>query len=260
MASTQAAIAPELQRYVFQSREVSIPVVVRDASSSAATYLVSSTAARRLLPDERLDVVELLPGRALFSLACIDYRDNDLGDYNEVSLAFFARQRAAAPGIPYVGTALDMMRNRIATFIYKLPVNQTFTCEAGRAIWGFPKSVEQIDVAYADDRVTCRLVMGGQHVFTLTVPRGKAVGGDAPDGHGPDMEMATYTYLDEPSVVRFTTGGPTAVQPGAAGVELTLGTHPLADELRRLGLPAPAMMSAWMEHMHGRFEAPVRVA
>jgi hypothetical protein len=70
------------------------------------------------------------------------------------------------------------------------------------------------------------------------------------------MEMATYTYLDGPTVLQFTTGGPTAVSPGADGVQLTLGTHPLADELRHLGLPAAAMMSTWMEHMHGSFGAP----
>jgi hypothetical protein len=36
-------------------------------------YVDSITTSNR-----QLDVVELLPGRALFSVACIDYRDNDL--------------------------------------------------------------------------------------------------------------------------------------------------------------------------------------
>jgi hypothetical protein len=137
------------------------------------------------------------------------------------------------------------------TFIYKLPVNQSFTCEAGCTIWGFPKSVEQIDVDYADDRATCKLTMGGQQVFALTVPRRPA-----DSDEGADMEMTTYTYLDGPTAVPFSTGGGTAVIPGADGVELTLGSHPIAETLRGLGLPAPAMMSTWMEHMHGTFGAP----
>jgi len=70
--------------WICDGREVRMPVVVRDAASGAATYLVSAAAARRLLPGPELDVVELLPGRAVLTLACIDYRDNDLGDYNEV--------------------------------------------------------------------------------------------------------------------------------------------------------------------------------
>ena len=40
------------------------------------------------------------------------------------------------------------------------------------------------------------------------------------------------------------------------GADLTLGNHPIADELRSLGLPKRALMSAWLGHMHGRFEAP----
>jgi hypothetical protein len=97
-------------RYTFQGRTVTMPVVVRDATSAAATYLVDARAARALLPGPELDVVELVPGRALLSVACIDYRDNDLGDYNEVSLAFFVRERRAPAGIPYLGTALDVLR------------------------------------------------------------------------------------------------------------------------------------------------------
>jgi hypothetical protein len=236
-ASQQHATAAA---YEIQGRTVTMPAMVRDASSGNAIFLVPSAAAQPLVGDA-FEVVEMAPGQTQLILGFVDYRDNDLGDYNEVMMIFMVRPR----GKP---TAPE------GTFIYKLPVNQSFTCEAGRTIWGFPKSVEQIDVDYGDHHVTCTLVMGGQHVFTLTVPRGKADGGDAPD-----MEMATYTYLDGPTVVRFTTGGPTAVAPGGDGVQLALGTHPLADELRRLGLPAPAMMSTWMEHMHGSFGAPRRL-
>src|SRR2546425_12239926 len=171
--------------WVFEGREVTMPVVVRDAASAAATYLVPSAAARRLLPGPELDVVELLPGRALFSVACIDYRDNDLGDYNEVSLALFVRERREPRGIPWLGAAIGLARNRIATYIYKLPVDQSFTCEAGRGIWGFPKSVERIDFDDADGRRSCRLAMGGRHVLTLSLRRGGA-------RVLPDAPMITY--------------------------------------------------------------------
>lgn len=233
----QAAPRETADTYVIQGRTVTMPAIVRDASSGNAIFLVPSAVAQPLVGDA-FEVVEMAPGQTQFILGFVDYRDNDLGDYNEVMMIFMVRPRGK-PTEP------------AGTFIYKLPVNQSFTCEAGRTIWGFPKSVEQIDIDYGDRQVTCTLVMGGMHAFTLTVPRGNAAGGDVPD-----MEMATYTYLDAPTVVRFTTGGRTAVSPGADGVELTLGPHPIADELRRLGLPAPAMMSTWMEHMHGSFGAP----
>ena len=226
-----------------------MPVVVRDAASAAATYLVPSAAARRLLPGPELDVVELLPGRALFSIAAIDYRDNDLGDYNEVSLALFVRPRGERAGVPYLSPALDFVRNRVATYIWKLPVDQRFTCAAGRGIWGFPKSVEQIAFEEVGGRRRCRLVMDGRHVLTFSVSRG---GGRTL----PDAAMATYTYID--GVLHrtpFVTGA-TGVGIHLGGAELVLGDHPLAAELGSLGLPKGALMSVWMEHSHGRFEAP----
>src|SRR2546429_7243595 len=115
------------RRFVFQGRAVTLRVAVSDAASAAAYYLVRTAAARRLLPDPALDVVELLPGRALFSVAAIEYRDNDLGDYHEVSLAFFVRERRAPPpAIPYLGAAVDLARNRLAPGIWKLPAAQPF--------------------------------------------------------------------------------------------------------------------------------------
>jgi hypothetical protein len=251
MAASLAAAGAAHQRYVFQGREVTMPVVVRDATSVAATYLVAAAAARRLLPDDRLEVAELLPGRALFSLACIDYRDNDLGDYNEVSLAFFVRARGAGTGMPYVSSALELLRNRLATYIYKLPVNQSFTRDAGCGIWGFPKSVEQIDFEDVGTRRRCRLIMDGQEVLSFAAPRGGT-------RTLPDAPMLTYSYID--GVLHRTTFVSAARGVGIRlrGSELTLGTHPIADDLRGLGLPKRPLMCVWMEHMHGRFEAPER--
>jgi len=251
MESIPVAVAKAEGRYVFQGREVKMPVIVRDASSAAATYLVSADAARRLLPGPELDVVELLPGRALFSIACIDYRDNDLGDYHEVSLAFFARRRRTPAGVPYVSTALNLLRNRIATYIYKLPVDQSFTCEAGRGIWGFPKSIEEIEFHVTGSAVQCRLTMGGQHVLTFATTRAGA-------RTLPDTPMVTYSYIDGVlHQTRFVSGA-TGVGIHLSGAQLTLGDHPIANELRSLGLPKRPLMTVWMERQHGRFESPER--
>jgi hypothetical protein len=43
------------------------------------------------------------------------------------------------------------------------------------------------------------------------------------------------------------------------GATLELGDHPIAADLRALGLPKTPLMTVWMGHQHGRFEAPVPV-
>ena len=225
-----------------------MPVCVRRAASGSATFLVSAAAARRLLPGPGLAVAEILPGRALLSIALIDYQDNDLGDYNEVSIALFVRPSAAPRGLPWLGDAIAMARGQLGTYIVHLPVDQAFTCEAGRTIWGFPKTIQRIELDYRPQRVTGRLIYDGELALALSLPRGGA-------RTLPETELTTYTFIE--GVLHRTKfrSGADGFGVKAGGAELTLGRGPLAAELRSLGLPRRALMTTWMERMHARFEA-----
>jgi hypothetical protein len=202
---------------------------------------VDAAAAQRLLPSDDLVVVESAPGRCQLVLALIDYRDNDLGDYLEVGVTFFVAPR----GEP----------DAAGTFILHLPVDQEFTCAAGRLIWGFPKTVEDISFEYSDDSLVATLRMGGELVFRLRVPRG---GSDVME----PLDMVTYSLIDGVAhATSFSQGGSGAqIVVGGDGVELELGSHPIAAELASLGLPSPAVMSTWTERMRGVFEAAAPLA
>src|SRR4051812_19301121 len=132
--------------YDVSGTTVSMPVEVRDASAGTAVFEVDAQAAGSLLPPA-LEVIEVGHGRAHLAIVVVDYRDNDLGSYLEVGLMLFVRPRAGGPD---------------GTFIFRLPVDQPFTCEAGRQIWGFPKTIETIDLSYGDDFVACSLSMDGE--------------------------------------------------------------------------------------------------
>ena len=244
-----AAVPPKTGGIVIQGKRIHFPVMVRDAASASATYVVSAKAAREMLPSPELDVIEVLPGKTLFSLACIDYKDNDLGDYNEVSLAFFVREKSASRGIPYLSDWMNVMRGRVSTFIFWLPVDQEFTREAGETIWGFPKTLEKIDFEHSGDRAICTLAAAGRHVLTFSMPRsGKRT--------LPENTMTTYTLMDDETCATRFTSKSTGVGFHRKGIELTLGDHPTANWLRGLGLPKKPMAAVWMEHMEASFEPP----
>lgn len=228
---------PPQASYRIAGRTVTMPCVVRDASAGTAMFDVDAEAARALLPTA-FEPVETSPGRCNVVLAVIDYRDNDLGDYLEVGITFFVTPAGGSP-------------DDAGTFITRLPVDQEFTCEAGRTIWGFPKTVEDITLDYAADSITCTLRMEGELVLRLTLPRG---GTD----EMPPLPMTTYTILDDvPHRTAFTQGGAgSQVLAGGDGVTLELGDHPVAKELASLGLPAVAQMSTWTERMQGTFGTP----
>lgn len=224
-----------MSSYEIDGQTVTMPVQVRDASSGTVLYEVDATAAQALLP-EAFEVVESAPGRASFALALVDYRDNDLGAYLEVGLILFVRPRGGGEE---------------GNHILHLPVDQRFTCEAGRRIWGFPKTVEQIDRVDGDGSTTWTLTMDGELVLRVTAPRG---GSD----EAPALPMTSYTVLDGvPHATAFSQWGTgSQVVLGGEGVTLELGTHPIAKELASLGLPAEPVLSTWTERMQATFETP----
>lgn len=201
------------------------------------------------MPTDAWRPAELLPGRALFSIACIEYIDNDLGDYNEVSLAFFVREKRVRAGLPYIGTAVDLLRSRLGTFIHWLPVNQAFTREAGERIWGFPKTTAEIEFFDYDGRRECRLSSEGRMVLSFSTP----FGGTAAL---PESSMTTYSMVDgRPHKTRFGTAATGVGFARGSAARLELGDQDYARRLRSLGLPKKAFFCVSMGHMRGLFES-----
>jgi hypothetical protein len=218
--------------YEIQGQTVELPVVVRKAKAGVAFFDVDAEAAAAFLPGEAFELAQ-----PQLLIALIDYEDNDLGDYLEVGLTLFVRPK----GAPADGSA-------DGTFIVHLPVDQSFTCDAGCTIWGFPKTVQEITADHGASSSTWTLTMDGQLVLRITVPRG---GSD----ESPDVAIQTYTYKDGvPHTTPFTQGGTGSQMTfGPDGVSIELGDHPIAKELAAMGLPKPASMAQWTEEMHGTF-------
>jgi hypothetical protein len=130
-------------------------------------------------------------------------------------------------------------------------VDQRFTCEAGRRIWGFPKTVQSIERVDAEGTTTWTLVMDGELVLRVALPRG---GSD----EAPPLPMTSYTVLDGvPTATAFSQWGTgSGMVLGGDGVTLELGSHPIAKELASLGLPGEPVLSTWTERMQATFETP----
>jgi len=222
--------------YELAGRRVTMPCVVRDASAGTATFEVAASAARPLVP-AAFELAEVAPDRCHVTFAVIDYRDNDLGPYREVGITFFVRP-AADPDA------------EVGTYIHRLPVDDGFSCEAGCTIWGFPKTVDEIGYAYGATSATVTLTVDGELVLRLTLPR-------AGDDEMPQMPMVTYTLIDGvPHAVAFSQGGSGSRVGDATGASLELGDHPIAAELKALGLPATPEFTTWTERMQATFGAP----
>jgi hypothetical protein len=95
-------------------------------------------------------------------------------------------------------------------------------------------------------------VIEGKHVLTLSLPRGG-------DRTLPESEMKTWSYLDGAPHVTRARQGVEGMGMRFGGAELTLGTGPIADQLRSLGLPKRPLMCTWMEKFHATFGPPKKL-
>ncbi|MEZ5257101.1 MAG: acetoacetate decarboxylase family protein [Ilumatobacteraceae bacterium] len=218
-----------------QDQTITFPMNVDDFNAATMGFSVPADAAAKLLPGDAFEIIEIAPGVAQFIISLCDYRDNPWGDYNEVNLGFLARPAGAADDV-------------IGSFIYRMPVDQAFTCEAGNKVMGFPKVVTRIDSDYTDDEVTFRLFDDGEPALTVTVPRVAA------ESDAVRVESTSYSYLDgvahaTPLAMDMSSA---AVEP--ADVQLTLGSGPIADELASLGLPTSPDFCNWGEHLTASFQ------
>jgi hypothetical protein len=245
---------PEGRTWTVLGRTIGLPVEVRVARQWTVQYLVPAAAAQRLIARSGLEVTGPSPGRALMALAVCRYLDTDLDPYHEVAVSFVVRSHDARPRPSPLERVGELVRGQIGAYIHRLPVDQAFTCAAGRDIWGFPKWMTTIDIdeAATGDRqraTTVRLVDDDRHVLSLTMSAGApfALPEQAPPSYSFDGEVLRRTPWS-------TSMSGTRGRPG--GARLVLGHHPMAEELRSLGLPKRALFTSSARQMSASFGAP----
>jgi len=219
-------------------KQVDMPVEIRAASAFMAMYSVPTVAAQSLIDYTGLEILQFRPGRGVCVLVFVDYVDGDLGPYNEFGVAFLVRDhRSDGASVPKDLKALA--RGRAGALIHQLPVDGDFTLAAGRGIWGFPKVLADFDVDHTGSVKRGSVSQGGRLIAQLSVKPGIPV-----PGSGAGTSLAAYSHLD--GLTRFTTWdmSPTGVRSRPGGAELKLGSHPIADELRSLGLPKRALATS----------------
>lgn len=145
--------------------------------------------------------------------------------YGEVLIAALVTPRPAPPLVPIVATTMF----RLGAFVLFLPVTTRLAMEAGR-LWNYPKFVADMDFSESEAVREVVVAEGSRRLLTLRVrPAGRPVVDRAPtvlyserDGRLLQATMPTFELRQ--------------VRLGGSGGELELGDHPIADNLRAIGL------------------------
>lgn len=224
-------------------RDVDVPMTVGHAVAGLVVLPGNASAIADRLPDD-LTPVRLPGGLGVVLLLCVDYRDNPLGAYDEVVVGLAARPLGMRGG-PAVGLA-DVLRGRTGVWIEHMAVSEPFTRAAGEAIWGYPKTLD--DLSLDIDARTARTDWARDGRTILTAEQSTT--GFLP---APGLPVTTYTQVDGTTLrtgLRATARG---VGVSLRGAHVRLGDHPLADDLAALGLGRRPLAAAWLSSVRMTF-------
>lgn len=212
---------------------ITFPMRVPRFDAATLVWSVPAPVAQRLVPDA-FEVIELIEGVAQFVVALCDYHENPWGDYLELNLGFLARPAGSDPAT-------------MGSFVYRMPVDQEFTCKAGNQVMGFPKTVEDLEREAYGDRIRFAMNVDGRPevAFTFAAP----VQADAVTL----VETESYSLLDgvphaTPLSMEMGSG---VIEPST--VEVELGRGEVAEELRELGLPKAPDFGSWGTDLRATF-------
>ncbi len=247
-----------LSQHTIAGTVLTMPVKIRKASQHMAMFSVDADAAQRMIDYSGLQVCRYRAGKAVVVLMLMHYVDGDLGQY----LEYGTNVMVNPPGTK--ATGLKALQ-AAGAFIHHLPVDQAFTLEAGRTIWGYPKVMGDFTVRGANDSAGAR--DGNRFSFDLSIDGQFAVGMDFRPGlpvpstfTSKTQVHPTYSHLD--GVTRETAGemrlSGVRYRPGGATVRL--GEHPYAKELASLGFPKRAMISSSADNVEMTFADAKEIA
>lgn len=223
------------------------PTFYYDASAMTALFPARYGALRRLLPDSRFVPARLAPGLGVVSISCLEYRDTDVGAYNEVSIAIPLNFPAFRANWPGRALSQALRRGQSNVFIQHLPVTTEIALRGGIDFLGAPKFMAAIEFDDDGGRRRCRLAEGQEPILTLT--------GERLPAHGQaQLQSFCHFWMDgQPQSAEFKINllqvgatrrpGAVALEPGAR--------HPIAEELERLLVSRRSLRYVYMP----RFEA-----
>jgi len=204
-------------RTLSDGTEVALPIRYIDNRCLAATFLTDLERAAQVLKGTGLQAVPQEDGKAVVLYLCWEYRQTDIGPYNEVALTILA----VAPQDPAP-----------AIYVADLPVTTEVANRAGQELWGYNKFVTDIEIK-GDGKQFSAIVHDPQNglISSLEGTRGISV---------PVAPTDLYSFsLLEKKIIKTFVQVPTPWHASnGEGFVLRVGdsNHRMAGHLRTLGL------------------------
>lgn len=168
------------------------PVDFRDVHYLAITYTSSFNAVNNILNGTGLKPGLVFNGKPLVAVGLINYKESDLGAYNEVIIAIPVIPNDAKSGLKnWTDLYTSLIKRKLGQYIIHIPVTSEISMDAGRKIWGYPKIVRKIDHDFQTNIIKSSIwnKEGDKKIIEFK----GALGMGLPI---PGMDLMTYSFKD----------------------------------------------------------------
>jgi hypothetical protein len=208
--------------------QLHVPVFYYDVMFMSVSILAPLDKIRALLPSNRLKPYRITPWQGALSITAYEYRESDIGPYNEVSIAVPVTIDKETP--MFTGS-LRRMPKDLMVYSHHLPVTTEIARAVGADFAGYPKFIADIRFVEEGDWLSCELKADGQDVLRLS---------------GRKLDVKRFTRL-RVNPITFRRGyflrsewviseRDMGTSNGRGDVRIELGEHEISEELRALNL------------------------
>ncbi len=214
-----------------------MPLLTYRARTFAAFFRISAAKARALLPSEELRPVRITPRRALIMVQAMEYTDKNIEPYREFAFSIPVR-RSSHADVPGLSFAKWLTGQGSASYITHLAVDTEQALLIGWEILGFPKFIAEIEFSESSTERIAEAALDGESIFTFAVARTSTQKTQRRDFSIYSLSPVENKVFQIPYQSETNVG----TKLGASSARLHLGSHPVADELRDLGIaPVPVL-------------------
>ncbi|MHB8491987.1 MAG: acetoacetate decarboxylase family protein [Solirubrobacteraceae bacterium] len=245
---------PQMEAMLGDER-VKLPIFYYAGTATSAVFPARLGRLRRLMPDPRICPARLAPGMGAVAVTCFEYRDTDIGPYNELAISVPLNEPWFLANLPGRALLASLRRRQTHAWVHHLPVTTEIARVAGVELYNYPKFVGRIDFEQTATQRICRLSDGAEHILTLA---GKLL----PTPRSGRFQLFSHLWMDrQPQSSEFkinaTQMGAT-LRPSAASLELG-ERHPIARELAGLLYSRRPIQYQYMAQFEGILYGPEHI-
>lgn len=233
-----------------------VPIFYYEGNAISAAFPARLGALRALMPDPRIVPARLAPGLGVVAVTCFEYRDTDIGPYNELAISVVLNEPWFLPNLPGRALLASMRSGQLHAWVHHLPVTTEIARAGGVDFYNYPKFIGQIEFSESASERACELSENGEPILTLKGRRIRT-------GRSERLQLFSHLWMDrQPQSSEFKINAldlGMTIFPGAA--TLTLGDrHPIARELARLIVSRTPLQFQYIPSFEGILYGPEHIS